>query len=323
MPYDRETFRRVMSTYSEKAQKAFNDAELKKAELHNKFPLLKKMDDEISRLPLNILRESGLGSDGLQERLAKLKKEYDDLLSARAELLRTGGYPEDYTDIVYECKKCRDTGYDGINLCSCAKKLLTLESYKSSGMYRLITTQSFDNFSLDVYKSAEHKKHMSTIFNNAKKYAREFNPDSSPSLFFAGDTGLGKTHISSAIAKEVIDKGYSVVYESAPGMMIQLEREHFGRGASDNDITDRYLTCDLLIIDDLGAEYITKINIGFLYNIVNTRILNGLPMIVSTNLDYTELEKRYERRMSSRFMGEFLVYPFRGEDMRYSGLLKK
>ena len=110
MPYDRETFRRVMSTYSEKAQKAFNDAELKKAELHNKFPLLKKMDDEISRLPLNILRESGLGSDGLQERLAKLKKEYDDLLSARAELLRTGGYPEDYTDIVYECEKCRDIG---------------------------------------------------------------------------------------------------------------------------------------------------------------------------------------------------------------------
>ena len=62
--------------------------------------------------------------------------------------------------------------------------------------------------------------------------------------------------------------------------------------------------------------YITKINLSFLYNIVNTRILNHLPMIISTNLTPTELEKRYERRMSSRFMGEFTVTLFKGEDMR-------
>ena len=165
-----------MSSYSEKAEKAFRDAELKKAELYIKIPLLKRMDDEISRLPLNILREAGLGSDGLQERLAKLKEEYDDLISARGELLRMSGYPENYTDIVYECDKCRDTGYDGINLCSCAKKQLTMENYKASGMYKLITTQSFDNFSLDVYKNPAHRSFMTTVYNNAKNMPRTSIP---------------------------------------------------------------------------------------------------------------------------------------------------
>ena len=253
MSYDRESFAKVMSSYSNKAENAFKAAEEKKKELYTKIPLLKQLDDEISRLPLGILREAGLGPDGLEERLAKLKVQYDDLLSARAHLLRSSGYPENYTDIVYECNKCRDTGYDGINLCTCAKKQLIMESYKSSGMYKLITTQSFDNFSLDVYKNAELRNYMSAILTSAKKYAENFNTDTSPSLFFVGDTGLGKTHISSAIAKNVLDKGFSVVYETAPNMMIQLEKEHFDRSAGSEN-TDKYLTCDLLIIDDLGAD---------------------------------------------------------------------
>ncbi len=313
MPYDRESYRRVMDSYAEKARNAFEAAEHKKEELHKKIPLLARLDDEISRLPLSILREAGMGREGLEERLAKLKKEYDDLLSARAMLLKENGYPENYTDVVYECPKCRDTGYDGINLCECAKRRLTLESYKSSGIYKLITTQSFDNFSLDAYKTPEQKSTMTRLYNESKKYAAEFNPEASPSLFFVGDTGLGKTHISSAIAKTIIDKGFSVVYETAPSMMTRLEREHFDREYHSDD---RYMQCDLLIIDDLGAEYSSRMNISFLYNIVNTRLINSLPMIISTNLSPYELEKRYERRMSSRLMGEFKVFAFKGSDMR-------
>ena len=316
MSYDREAYRRIMDSYKEKAENAYNAAEAKKQELHKKIPLLATLDSEIALLPLNILREAGLGREGLEGRLDRLKKEYDDLLSARALLLRENGYPENYTDVVYECDKCRDTGYDGINLCSCARKQLILESYKSSGMYKLITTQSFDNFSLDVYTSAESKAKMTTIYNRAKQYAADFDPEKSPSLFFIGDTGQGKTHISSAIAKCVIDKGFGVVYETAPGMMLRLEKEHFNRGESEQDSSEKYLTSDLLIIDDLGAEYVNRATLSFLYNIINTRILNGLPMIISTNLSASELESRYERRMSSRLLGEFDIYVFSGVDMR-------
>ncbi|MBE6689477.1 MAG: hypothetical protein E7588_09455 [Ruminococcaceae bacterium] len=321
MAYEREAFRRIMESYNKKAEDAYNRAEEKKQELYKKIPLLAKLDGEISLLPLNILKEAGMGRDGLEQRLAVLKKNYDDLLSARGTLLKENGYPENYTDVVYECDKCRDTGYDGINLCTCAKRQLALESYKTSGMYKLITTQSFDNFSLNVYTSPEVRSTMSTIYNDAKKYAENFDPEKSPSLFFAGDTGLGKTHISSAIAKTVIDKGYSVVYDTAPNMMMKLEREHFDRNSEDDDL-DKYLTSDLLIIDDLGAEYVNRVNLSFLYNIVNTRILNCLPMIISTNLSPSELEKRYERRMTSRFLGEFTVYQFKGTDMRMQCMLK-
>lgn len=315
MAHERETFRRIMESYNEKAAKAYQTAEEKKLELHRKIPLLEKLDSQISMLPLNILKEAGMGREGLEDRLTTLKKSYDELLSARAALLRENGYPENYTDVVYECDKCRDTGYDGINLCICAKRRLALESYKASGMYKLITTQSFDNFSLEVYKTAEQKNAMSAVLSSAKRYAKEFSPEKSPSLFFVGDTGQGKTHISSAIAKAVIDKGYTVVYETAPSMMMKLEKEHFDNSSETGEL-DRYLSCDLLIIDDLGAEYVNRVNLSFLYNIINTRILNCLPMIISTNLMPSELEKRYERRMTSRFLGEFSVYRFTGPDMR-------
>jgi DNA replication protein DnaC len=242
-------------------------------------------------------------------------------VKARREALVKLGYPEDYTSPKYSCPDCSDSGFiGGEKMCHCFREALIKERVAASGMGRLIETQSFDNFSLDVYQNDQQKGVMESIYNSLKKYAMSFSPQTSQSLFFVGDTGLGKTHLSSAIAKEVIDKGFSVVYETAPGMMLRLEKEHFEHNSQSD--SNKYLESDLLIIDDLGAEYSNRATISFLYNIINTRILNCLPMIISTNLDPKELEKRYERRMSSRLLGEFTVFAFKGCDMRMAKLNK-
>jgi DNA replication protein DnaC len=131
-----------------------------------------------------------------------------------------------------------------------------------------------------------------------------------------GETGLGKTHLSLAIAGEVIEKGYTVLYNSAQNIFNELQKERFGKGDSDGRFEPMVLECDLLVIDDLGAEFSTQFTNAALYNIVNTRINASLPTIISTNLSLKELEERYTRRISSRLIGEYNTLYFIGGDVR-------
>ena len=135
-------------------------------------------------------------------------------------------------------------------------------------------------------------------------------------LLFFGETGLGKTHLSLSIAGEVINAGYSVIYNSAQNIFNELQKERFGKGDADGRFEPMVLECDLLVIDDLGAEFSTQFTNAALYNIINTRINSGLPTIISTNLNIKDLEERYTRRVSSRLIGEYAVVNFIGEDVR-------
>ena len=155
---------------------------------------------------------------------------------------------------------------------------------------------------------------MSQIIDNTISYAKEFSL-SSPNLLLYGGTGLGKTHISLAIAKAVIEKGFNVIYISAPDLFTSLEKERFGAEKSSNEII-KYIECDLLVIDDLGAEFTTSFTTSALYNIINSRLLSSLPTIITANLTPTELTQRYSDRIASRILGCFEHLRFIGNDIR-------
>ena len=135
-------------------------------------------------------------------------------------------------------------------------------------------------------------------------------------LLLSGNTGLGKTHLSLAIASEVMQKGYGVLYDSVINLLRRVEREHFGRGEAGADTLEILLTCDLLILDDLGAEFDSSFYVSTVYNIINTRLNCGLPTIISTNLAPEEIGSRYGRSVLSRLEGEYEILPFFGEDIR-------
>jgi len=130
-----------------------------------------------------------------------------------------------------------------------------------------------------------------------------------------GATGLGKTHLSLAIARQVIDRGYGVVYGSAQNFMLQIERERFGR--TETSESERQLQeCDLLILDDLGVEFLTQFVSAAIYNLINTRLMAEHPTIISTNLSISELEGRYSERVMSRIIANYRILPFVGRDVR-------
>lgn len=158
------------------------------------------------------------------------------------------------------------------------------------------------------------------------EFANNFVPGKSESFLFIGATGLGKTHLSSAVARIIIEKGAYVVYESSISMLADFEAKRFGGSSYNNewdDNVDRYTECDLLIIDDLGCEISNNFTISCLYNVINTRIIMHKSTIINTNLSDKELRARYTDRIFSRILGEFTTLHFRGHDIREQKLTKK
>ena len=189
--------------------------------------------------------------------------------------------------------------------------------------------QDFESFSLDYYKgSIEEMSTMRKNFKDLYDYAHGFslneNENAPASLLLLGATGLGKTHLSTAVARVVIERGYDVFYNSAVGMLSDFEYRRFGNGlAEENDDTARYTEADLLIIDDLGTEVVNQFTLSCLYYVINTRLNLQKPTIINTNLMPAELRKTYTDRISSRLMGEFEVVRFCGVDVRRQKLEKK
>jgi len=244
-------------------------------------------------------------------------------------LLEQNGYPEDYTEPIYNCKNCADTGYKNNELCTCLKRALALESANASGFGEIIKSQNFKNFSLDYYKKDKPGEpdeierspyeQMSIALEQCKNYAKRFGQSNQSvrHLIFIGGTGLGKTHMASAIAGEVIKKGYDVYYNSAQNILSSFEKERFSyRGEFDADIIERYMSCDLLIIDDLGTEYTGSVYSTSLYGLINARLAENKGMIITTNLGYEDMRRKYDERVVSRIGGEFAMVHFAGDDVR-------
>ncbi len=294
------------------------------AEVAEKIPEFREIDRQLSLTGLKIMQAS-IANPNNEAAVEMVHAEYDALVERKRQLLIAWGYPENYCDVNYICPKCADTGYVGVDICECLRRELVKVSLETSGLYSLVETQSFQTFSLDYYEK-DDKINMRHQATQLWEYARNFIPGQAKSFLFLGATGLGKTHLSSAVARVVIEKGAYVVYESSITLLANYEARRFG-GSSYSDDTEgdlnRYTDCDLLIIDDLGCEITNNFTISCLYNLINTRIVRHKATIINTNLKENDLRSRYTDRIFSRIMGEFTILHFQGLDIREQKLKRK
>lgn len=321
MGYNKENYRRIRAEYETKPFAVQAEAEARREELYREIPELKDLDGRLSAFGLRIMQAAICGGDP-KAGVKALQAENEEVRRVRAEILQKHGYPADYSDPHYECELCRDSGYVGIKMCICMRKRLIEAGMASSGLSALMQKQSFENFSLTYYsESPEFLEKMTIALQKMKDYAKNFTLDGQTppkSLFLFGGTGLGKTHLSSALAKAVIEKGYDVLYTSAVSMLADFEQRRFGNAITqgDADNTVRYTECDLLIIDDLGTEVNNQFTTSCIYHVINTRLNLQLPTVINTNLSSAELRRDYSDRILSRLMGEYELIPFLGTDIR-------
>ena len=323
MGYNREDYVRIKAEYSTKYIKAREKADARREELYAAIPEVRDIDRMLSRTGLEIMmaitKES---AEAAQKHVESIKARNAELLATREQLLVANGYAPDYSDVKYECEACGDTGFVDTKMCECMRRALVLAGYESSGLGGLIHTQSFDNFSLEYYRAGGDYEMMTRSVAALRHFAENFSENTCRSYLLFGGTGLGKTHLSTAIAKTVIDGGFDVLYVTAVGMIGDFESRRFGNGESGRD-TSRYYEAQLLIIDDFGTEVANQFTNSCIYDVINTRINNRKSTIINTNLSKKEMEMKYGERIASRLFGEYYPIRFTGTDVRFQKLTKK
>ena len=315
---DNEIFEKAMDMIRSRRQSAVQQNEQRISEINEKIPQIREINSVLFSTSSELVKliSSGSGTD-ITQKIEELKQYNLGAQSMSRKILTDNSYPADYLDLHYTCPKCQDTGYCGGGYCDCLKQLcgkLFADELNRNAQLKLC---SFDTFELTYY-TGEAYQTMSRVLEYAKKYAESFTP-ASKSIYITGRTGLGKTHISLAIANEVLQKGYSVIYDSAINILRNIEKEHFSSEHS-TEYIDSIISADLLIIDDLGTEFETKFYNSAIYNIFNSRLNSGKPTIISTNLDLGGIKQRYDERIVSRIAAVYNCLEFKGEDVR---LLKR
>ncbi len=320
MSYSKETLLRATQILESRRNKAQRIQLAHHMEVTDKIPEIAKYEAKLAETGLAVVKALGMGKDAKSyiETLSKLNLSIQDSIKKS---LVENGYPENYLETPYTCKKCCDTGFIEGYICECRTQLLKEIAKDSLASVSQSADCTFDNFSTDYYPlpADEHtgvspRKRMTDVLEYCKCYAEDFSLDSE-NLYFHGATGLGKTHLSLAIANTVAENGFKVIYDSAQNILSSLEREKFSynnNGERENEILD----CDLLIIDDLGSEFSTQFTVSAVYNIINTRLNRSKPVIISTNLTKNELEAKYSQRVMSRIIGGYVSILFLGKDIR-------
>ncbi len=307
----------ILAKRREKAQ-AENDRRIQ--EINQKIPEIKEINNILFGTGKELIRVIA-GSNGrdISAEIEKIRQSNIEAQSVAKQLLISHGYPSDYLDMHYICPKCQDTGYINSNFCDCMKNLFGKLMTEKLNENAHLTLSNFDTFSLSYYAGNDYFT-MQKILNYTKEYAMNFNTDSD-NILMTGDTGLGKTHLSLAIANAVLQKGYGVLYDSVINILWNIEREHFSYEHS-SDFLNTVFDADLLILDDLGTEQETKFYNSMIYNIINTRLVRNKPTIISTNMNYQDISSRYGGKVSSRVATLYKGLKFVGKDIRKQKALK-
>lgn len=310
----------MVDIYRKKRESAESERAVRLSEVHASIPEIAKIDATLSSTGATImsfLKEGG----SIDEKIETLKKRNAELREERRALLVASGYPADYTDTKHECPLCGDSGFIDINMCNCMKSAIAEARLADSELGRIAQTQNFESFDFKYYKEGQERNAIVRHYDKLKAFSEGFDSSTEQSFILLGGTGLGKTHLSTAVGITVIKRGYDVIYKTVQSVMDDYQQVQFRGGEA--DVISKYYDCDLLIVDDLGAEMATQFTVSCIYNLINTRMNKRKPTIFSTNLTAAELRERYADRITSRLFGEYTPLVFCGTDIRRQRLSNK
>lgn len=315
-----ETNNKVTHILAQRREQNLIDQKKRINEVYKKIPSMESLDKNIRELGYIIIQD-GLKGDDTEKKENDLKQ----LRIEKARILEANGFEKDYMEIRYHHPMCKDTGFVGTKMCSCRKQLIIDQNYSQSNIRSLISRENFRNFDDSLFSDNPYKDYPITPYQNIQHikkslygFINDFDKQNN-NLYIFGDVGRGKTYLLNSIAKEILDRNYSVLYMTSSRLFKFLNDYNWAfeeARAKHQEQFDFILECDLLIIDDLGSEPSSKNDSANLFEVVNNRMIAGKPIIFSTNFDETMLSEMYGERIFSRIIGNSEVYEIFGEDLR-------
>ena len=314
----------LMQKFDEKRIKARYELDKRTEEVYNRIPRVKEIDENIASESVNAGKSALMGDDS---KLKNLNAMITALADEKKLLLKENGYAPDYLEEHFECDKCRDTGFIGTEPCGCFKSAITNLIFEESNIKDVIAKENFKTFNESLYSNREEDydrelkctpyKNILNIKEKINRFTENF--DTGPkNLLIYGNTGLGKTFLTNCIAYEILNSNHTVMYYTTFSLFdmlskyIRSENGYKEQGSA----RDSLMTCELLIIDDLGSEMSNNFTDSQLYSIINERIVNRLSTVISTNLTPKMILERYGERLFSRFMKEYDFIKLIGDDIR-------
>ncbi len=322
----KDIYKEILQEYEKMSDKAKYILENKKKRLYEKCPRIKEIDEELNLTCVKISRSliNALNSDK-KIYIDEIKEFSEKLEDEKKKLMLENGFSSEYFEDIYQCKKCKDTGFINNNKCECFKQKIIDKAYNMSNLPKIFKVDNFKNFNLEYYSKKIDEENDMSPYENMNKVMQKVSlfldefEQSNKNLMFYGETGLGKTFLCRCIAGDLLNKGKSVIYITAFELFNIIEKEHFDKeeniDTKKKEILNLKNEVDLLIIDDLGTEFITSLSKSELFNIINSRILNKKSTIISTNISPEELMNIYSSRIISRLYGEYQIIKFFGEDI--------
>lgn len=325
MAYDKELYKQVAIEYEEIRRHDRQDLDERRERVFAAVPELEEVEEEIRSAGLKIIKLTVSGGGDRTQRVFALRDRQKALLVRRKALLLENGFAEDELSMRYLCDRCKDTGVFEDRDCDCFKRRLITKAFEKSNLSMQLRDQSFKTINMELY-SRELDEHsgvspyecMLNIVGICRQFVQNFDAENK-NLLFWGEPGLGKTFLSTCIAKELIKNGHSVIYETAYKIFSMLEDFKFRRTDDIERLraqTQKLYECDLLILDDLGTEFSTSYTNAALFDILNTRLIANKKTIINTNLNLEELARKYSERVFSRIIGHYQALQFIGEDIR-------
>lgn len=320
MTLSQQQYRAITDSYDRIRQENQVEHQRRKEEIYDSIPEIRTIDEKIAHISIEAAKFMVFHPD-IDQR-PSLKEKIYELSMEKINLLAIHHYPTDYLDPIYQCSDCKDTGYIGDHKCHCFQQQILNLLYHQSNLRELICQENFRTFCLDYYSDKKKgdtfspRDNMRDILAKSHRYIDTFDSSPGQNLLISGNTGVGKTFLTNCIAAELLRLGKSVIYLTAHQFFDKLADYTFRRDQENSDTLSFLLSCDLLIIDDLGTE----LNNGFinsqLFLCMNERILHKKSTIISTNLSLKQLSRSYTERISSRIIESYEHFHIYGEDIR-------
>lgn len=318
----------VLRNYEKHRDNEKYEQTVRQRKVYEKIPRIHEIDQEISKTGFLISKAVLTDPDCYEQKLLEIKETMNLLKQEKSVLMTENNIPIDYLDVKYKCKKCMDTGFvENGYKCSCLKQVLIKRAYRMSNLDNLLEKENFKTFNIDVFSDQKFddepltpKENILEVLQVCEGFCCNFNEKNEENLLLFGTTGLGKTFMSNCIAKNLLDQGKIVIYQTAFNILDIISNHKFNTNNHDkiNDMEYELLfEADLLIIDDLGTELTNSFTNTEIFNIVNSRLIKGQKTIISTNLAPMEIATVYTDRIFSRLFSQFTPLKFFGPDLRW------